>query len=139
MEGAPFPEPLGGEEENRRGGEHREGDGDPVSAGEGATALETEHEGDTADGEDDIDAGNINLSVFALRGVADFHSGDVAHLDALHGEGEGSGNECLGGNDGGGGGEGDEWVKEPTWSHIKEGILLGLGMSDRESALSEVV
>ena len=120
---APVPQSASSEIEQQRCGNHGQGHGDPVSAGEGIATPEADNQRDAADGKQSVDLRNINLTVLFVRSVPDVNEGHIPHLHGLHGERESSGNERLRGNDSGRRSQYNERPKQPAWNHMKKGIL----------------
>ena len=71
------------------------GDGDAVGPGQRVAGSEAEDEQDHADGQHGVHLGNVNLAFLGLGGVANFHAGEQAKLDALPGHGEGARDDGL--------------------------------------------
>ena len=86
-----------------------------------------------------VDLREVDLSGLRPRGVDDRDARKVSEPDCLAGEREGSGDQRLGGDDRGEGREAEERVEERPWSQEVEGILDGLGLTENEGALAEVV
>ncbi len=59
-----------------------------------------QHQNDDTGEQDPVDLADIDLARFLFRGVGDFHAWQQAQRHGLLGDGEGTGDHGLGGNDG---------------------------------------
>ena len=129
------------EEDGRH--DHREADGDAVGAGEVFGVLVVQDEIHGADHQHPVDDRDVDLAGFHIGGPLDAHPGEVGQLDGLHRDGEGAGDEGLGGDDGRERRDDHQRDLRPVRCHVEEGIETGrqqfVGMRERPGTLSEVI
>ena len=114
-------------------------DGDAVSPREIAGRFETEHQADHGGQQHPVDPGHVNLPDFAFGGMRDLEPRTIAELDRLSGQGIGSRDHRLRGNDCGHGGEDHHRVQSPFRGHVVERILYRVLVVQDQCALSKII
>ena len=132
------------EEEQHRGADHRDGDGQAVGGLHVRRGLEQQHDGDAAHPHDVVDHGDVELAL-GLGGVEDLHMRHEVQAARLGDQRERAGDQRLRGDDGGGGGEADGERAHALAEHLEErvevldGGELGVaGVGQQPSALAQI-
>ncbi len=134
------PPAIADDEECEHGGdEHVQRDGNAVGGREVAAGAEHDHGQDDGEEQCPIDERYVDLSGIPYAGVQDVQPRQVAQLDHLLGHAERSGDQGLGGDDGGHGGHDHERDEGPVGGHHVERVLDGFRLGEQEGALPEIV
>jgi len=135
----PIPDVASKVEEEQGGDQHRGGHGHAVGGGQVAGGPEAQDQAHAGQHQGPVHERNIDLPHLSVRGVVHLQPGQEAELHGLHRQREGPGDQGLGGDHGGSGGQQHHRVDAPGGDHPEEGVLGRGRVPDQQGSLAEIV
>ena len=121
------------------GDQHVSAHRNAVGGSQVAGRLEHDHRQNDGDKQAPVHKGHVNLSGIGLAGVKHLQTWQIAQLNHLLGDTEGSRDEGLRGDHRGHGGQAHQGQQSPVGGHQVKRVFNGFRVGQQQSALAEIV